>query len=310
MPVVGVNATAMDEKILTYAIRGLAALITGGGLIGVSNGAWIGRLMLRAFEQHTGIAIQAPHLISDDLYREWSGEIIFGTASSPAFSTYGYLAFTLLLLAHVLFKNTACNIKIPPYGGRRAVGRVARATCRMYVRHYHVVTAALMIALTVIVLGAPTRSALLSRFVLFVVPAVTYLVYFAKDLRSPTFRDAFLYVAILLLFGVCLVSLPRIYGERFFDIALLQVTDVDERPTDPSYRATFVVDEARQTVCHVFAGPHLTLRLRDNRRYTPGLTAVSLRALATENVAGASVDVRQTLPRLNELLTAAEKPRP
>ncbi len=299
----------MEEKLLTFLARTVAAIVTGGGLITFTNGAWIGRLMLGAFEQTTNIRILNQHLLSDDLYRDWGRQILFGSAPTAiAAPAIGYLLLTLLLVGHVLYKAAVCEGRVPIFKGSGRSVRLARTLCDVYVKYYHLVTMVLVSALGLALFMAPTRGALVTRFLLFAVPVLLYLVYYVKDIRSSSFKDVFLYAANVLLFFAVVFALPSVFGQRFFDVEMRQVppkTDAQDR----SYLASFVVDEERSVVGHVYGQENLKLELEHVVGFKAGISSVSLRKLATDTAAQKVADPGAAASDIDRLLGAARPPQ-
>jgi hypothetical protein len=292
----------VEDKLLTFVARTVAAIITGGGLLTFTNGAWIGRLMLGSFEQTTQIRILNQHLLSDDLYRDWGREILFGSAptaiGAPALV---YLGLTLLLVGHVLYKAAVCEGRVPVFkGGGRGV-RIARTLCSVYVKHYHLVTFILVLDLGLVLFIAPTRGALVTRFLLFAVPVVLYLVYYVKDIRSSSFKDVFLYAANLLLFCAAVFALPSVFGQRFFDVEMRQVPPKIDAE-DKTYLASFVVDEERRVVGHIYGQENLKLELEQVEALEAGISSVSLRKLATDTAARKVADPGAASSEIDRLL--------
>ena len=299
----------MEEKLLTFLARTVAAIITGGGLLTFTNGAWIGRLMLGSFEQTTNISILNQHLLSDDLYRDWGREILFGSAPTairaPALF---YLALALLLVGHILYKTAVCEGRVPVFKGSGRGVRLARVLCGVYVKHYHMVTMVLVIALGLLMFMAPTRGALVTRFLLFAVPVGLYLVYYVKDIRSSSFKDVFLYAANLLLFCAAVFALPSVFGQRFFDVEMRQMPPRTDAQ-DQSYLASFVVDEARKVVGHVYGQKNLTLELEHVEAFKAGISSVSLRKLATDTAAHEVADPGAAASDIDRLLGESRPPQ-
>jgi hypothetical protein len=299
----------LEEKLLTFLARTVAAIITGGGLLSFTNGAWIGRLMLGSFEQTTNISILNQHLLSDDLYRDWGREILFGSAptaiGAPALV---YLALALLLVGHILYKAAVCEGRVPAFKGNGRGVRLARMLCGVYVRYYYLLTMMLVLALGLVLFTAPTRGALVTRFLLFAIPVVLYLVYYVKDIRSSSFRDVFLYSANLLLFCAAVFALPSVFGQRFFDVEMRQVSPKTDAQ-DQSYLASFVVDEERHVVGHVYGQENLKLELEHVDVFKAGISSVSLRKLATDTAAHKVADPTAAASDIDRLLGAARPPQ-
>lgn len=299
----------MEDKVLTFVARAAAAIITGGGLLSVTNGAWIGRLMLGSFEQATDVSILNQHLISDDLYRDWGREIFFGSAPAAlGVPALVYVALALLLLGHILFKPAVSASQPIQIAGPAQLGGLVRTASALYIQHYHLVTGILMMALAVLLLSAGSRVALATRFIVFAVPVIAYLVYYVKDVRSPQFKDVFLYVYTLLVFGFTVVALPGVYGQRFFDLQMRQVPPPSDAARGPNYLATFVVDESRKVVCHVYGEGKLTLELEQVDPLKAGITSVSLRKMATETAARKVADPGAASSAIDRLLKDAPQP--
>jgi hypothetical protein len=299
----------MEDKLLTILARLGAAIITGGGLLTFTNGAWIGRLVLGAFERTTQIRILNEHLLSDDLYREWGRQILFESASEAVgLAAVLYLPLLLLLVGHVLYKATVCDGGSPALGGAGRLAGAARRLCAFYVGHYHLLTLALVFVLGALLATTPSRGALVSRFILFAVPVGLYLAYYVKDMRSPSFKDAFLYFANVVLFCAAAFALPTVFGQRFFDVEMRQ-TPQKSNAGDTSYLASFVVDEGHQVVGHIYGQDRLTLELEQVDDVRAGISSVSLRRLATDTEARKIAEPSTVAPEIDRLLAGSSSPQ-
>ena len=300
----------MEEKVLTFVLRLGAAILTGGGLLTFTNGAWIGRLMISSFEQHTNTSILEKHLISDDLYREWGSEILFGAAPGAiGFSAFIYLVLILLLVGHVLYKAAVCEGHVPVFKAHGRLASLARALCGVYVKHYHLLTLALMLALGLVLFAAPTKEALVTRFLLFAVPVTLYLVYYVKDMRSSSFQERFLYFANLVLFCAAAFALPSVFGQHFFNIEMRQLPlKTDAGAGNTKYLASFVLNEERRVIGHFYWQNHLKIVLEHVQVVEAGISTESLRKLVTNTSAAMVAEPSAVASEIDRLLVDSKPP--
>lgn len=265
-----------QEKLVKWLLTAGITVLTGGGVLQITTGTGIGKIMLNSFASAISISFLNPGKIADELYSSWAGKPIFGALQ---FHLEGILLLPLLflLLAHVVAKKSA---EAAPSGQPRV--RRLRRLQQVYHRHYGFVTWALLAILLVAMFFAPSPFWLLAIFLALALPVAVYLFLYRQDCIAGGFWDRLIYLSLAVVFVFSLYMLPKVYGERFFDLSLRPVVSMNGQSEAGVDRATFVFDDAGKFFCRIyFEKDRLQIELLDPpESYQSAPTLAGLREMA------------------------------
>lgn len=214
---------ALQEKVVSAVIRSVTAAATGTGLAGVFSSSWIGRRAYESFRDSLDV-LYLPHPpFPDEVFEELTTRVLLPPDLKLEVSFLMVVVVLLLaVLAHVVYRGNLQEAS----GGRLR---------RLYRRYHFAVTLLLTLGLTAAVAAPPTAGVLLVCWVLLALAAGLYLVLYGGDLRQRRFTPRFVWIALALIFAVDLLLLPRVHGQRFFDLDLVQVQVVGDRSSPYRY---------------------------------------------------------------------------
>ena len=217
------------ERLLNALIRGLVAVLTGGGLLTASEWSWFGTVVFTNFASTLEITFQNHKLIQHEV---WNAGLLFDSLDlAPGPGAFLGLIGLVLLLAHVLFKKTRQGLQqghaATPQQVTGWLHRQSRTLAAIYVRYFYVLTAAVFLALVCCLWLSSSVVALVILFLLVSVPGTLYLLCYSKDLIHGSYAERFVYVVIILCFFLALFGLPRQYGHHRFDPIVWQVVDME-----------------------------------------------------------------------------------
>ena len=304
----------LRARITNAVVKTTAAVLTGGGFVQLGDSEWLGRMAFDNFNQSASVNVLQEHLIGAEVYRRWGKDVMFGVTRDPIGPTaLLYLLALLALVAHVLYRYTRAGDSASSAHDVTLANRSRRviewllAGCRscrtIYCRHYTWVNIVAFVSLLLFYWNADSRFQLLARFALISGPVSLYLLYYSKDVTSRKFEHLFSYIVMLIVFGLTIVALPKLYGERFFDVRLAQIATIEGQSALTSSLAIFVLDGERRTVVAFQRDQVLTLEIRVAKQYQASGTWTSLRQLAGPVSAGLGSQGRaQGLEDLTKLL--------
>jgi hypothetical protein len=91
--------------------------------------------------------------------------------------------------------------------------------------------------------------------------------------------DLVSYFILLFCFVMSIALLPQLYGQRFFDLRLVQAPLVSVSSETTAFQTAFIFDESSGRICRLYHEGQLVLRL-EVERSSPGTKKMSLRELA------------------------------
>lgn len=202
---------ALQEKIVSTIIRVGVTALTGTGLAGVFSTTWIGRRAYESFRDSLDV-LYLPHPpLPDEVFQTLTTQVLLPPGVEVGL-TFLMIVIALLLavVAHVLYRKHLQEAS----GGRLR---------SLYRRYYFALTLLLTLTLTVAVAAPPTAGVLRVCWALLALTGGLYLLLYVKDVQQGGFVPRFIWIALALLFVVDLLLLPRVHGQRFLDLDLVQV---------------------------------------------------------------------------------------
>jgi hypothetical protein len=246
---------ALQQKLIDGVIKGVVAAATGGGLASFST-TWVGEAAFASFQRrlNAGGQVIFPAEPLPQLLQAWSGRVLDDSLDGLQAALLVLLVALLALVAHVVVRGSLQpgETNESAEGGAAGAGPAAAAAAPsaarlrgLYGRFHGALTLALFLVLAALLWRAPSPAVLTACFALLMVPGALYLVLYAADVRRPRFAPRFTWIACAMLIFTALLTAPRVYGDRFFDVELVQVVSED------GSRATFAFLDAPSVVCDI-----------------------------------------------------------
>ena len=217
----------LQQKLLDGLVKGLVAVLSGGGIATLSS-SWVGASAFDSFKGNLTAQVSFPTEPLPPLLEAWSGRVLRESLTGLEGLRLVVLVVALLaLVAHVVVRSSLDSVEDGSTGAPPAESARTRQLRRAYDRWHGVLTLALFLILAAVLWRAPSPTVLVVAFALLLIPGTLYLVLYAGDVRRPRFVPRFSWIACAMLLFTALLAAPRLYGERFFDVQMVQVLNED-----------------------------------------------------------------------------------
>lgn len=294
----------LQQKVIDGLVKTVVAAFTGGGVVKLSS-TWLGEEAFQSLEELLKNG-DATVLFQNDplpaLFEAWSRRVF--SESLAGLENIVMIVFIALLavVGHVVMRG---SLEQGDGADEPATERTSATSrlLRLYDRLHYGLTLTLFLVLAAVLWYAPSQPAMAVAFGLLTVPGTLYLVLYAADVRRPRFVPRFTWIACAMMIFAALFISPRVYGERFFDVGLIQVRTEDGR------QVRFAFKDAPDVLCNIemeHGALGVWIEKTDRQYEVEGLeTETTLRKLAASS-RGAKLKAEEALAETERIILGME----